>query len=313
MAPRKDQERAQACELRERGWSLRRIAKELDVALSSVSVWVRDIRQPKAAFPAPRSLAGRVQLRAVPVIAGPAELRRCSRCRLRKPLSAFNRNGDGRQGYCRSCFRVYFAKRGDLHRKQVEISLVRRRAEARRLIEKRRVTGCVDCGADDPLVLEFDHPVEGSKAGDVARMVWDGTSAARVEVELAKCDVVCVNCHKYRTYSRMPRCWRLDPIGIETHPRLAGGAKRNLIYVRGLLTISECSDCGVRDPVVLEFDHRRNKLGNVTIMAREACSLRRLKDEIAKCEIRCGNCHRRRTILELRALRSDPPKLTGPP
>lgn len=102
----------------------------------------------------------------------------------------------------------------------------------------------------------------------------------------------------------MPSCWRLDPLALETHPRLAGGAKRNLIYVRGLLTISECVDCGIRDPVVLEFDHRRDKQGDVTTMAKAACSLRRLKDEIAKCEIRCSNCHRRRTVAERRRARA---------
>lgn len=281
---------------------MRQIAKELGVALSSASMWVRDIPKPE---PSPLGSSARssgVPTRKVPVITSPSELRRCCRCRLRKPLSAFNRNGDDYQWYCRNCFRAYFAKRGTLHRKQVEIALIRRRAQARRLIEMRHAEGCVDCGVDDPVVLEFDHR-QGDKVGDVGQMAWAGMSADRLAAELEKCDVVCVNCHKHRTYSRMSSCWRLDPIGIEMHPRLADGAKRNLIYVRGLLAISECADCCARDPVVLEFDHRRDKLGNVTTMARGACSLRTLQDEIAKCEIRCGNCHRRRTVLELRANR----------
>ncbi|MCB0866881.1 MAG: helix-turn-helix domain-containing protein [Solirubrobacterales bacterium] len=307
----KTEERNRARKLRSKGWSLREIAAELGVALSSVSTWVRDvpIPQPK---PATRALVGGVPLRSIPVIADPSKLRRCCRCRLRKPLSAFNRNGDDRQWYCRDCFRDYFKARGALHRKQVDIARVRRRSKSRQLVEARRRSGCVDCGVKDPLVLEFDHR-DGDKVRHVAEMAWEGASPVSVTAELAKCDVVCVNCHKHRTYSRLPSCWRLDPIGIETNPRLANGAKRNLIYVRGLLNVSECVDCGLTDPVALEFDHRRDKLGNVTVMAKEACSLSRLQKEIAKCEIRCGNCHRRRTIMERRSLRTDPLKLTGPP
>lgn len=64
--------------------------------------------------------------------------------------------------------------------------------------------------------------VGAGKSGGVARMVWEGAALERVEAELSRCEVVCVNCHKRRTYSRLPSCWRLDPIGIETHPRLAG-------------------------------------------------------------------------------------------
>ena len=307
----KTEEQKRARELRSMGWSLREIASELGVALSSVSTWVRDIPGPHPGKPTTRSLSGGVPIRTITVVTDPSQLRRCSKCRLWKPLTAFNRNGDDRQWYCRDCFRAYFAKRGDLHREQVSSSLRERREKARQLVEERRLEGCVDCGVTKSVVLEFDHLDD--KSGDITRMMWGGRKADRLADELALCDVVCVNCHKHRTYSRMPHCWRLDPLRIETHPRMPDGAKRNMVYVRGVLNTSECVDCGLRDPVVLEFDHRHDKLGNVTIMARDGCSLRRLQDEIAKCDIRCGNCHRRRTILERRALRSDPPKLNEPP
>lgn len=236
----KTEERNRARKLRSKGWSLREIAAELGVALSSVSTWVRDvpIPQPK---PATRALVGGVPLRSIPVIADPSKLRRCCRCRLRKPLSAFNRNGDDRQWYCRDCFRDYFKARGALHRKQVDIARVRRRSKSRQLVEARRRSGCVDCGVKDPLVLEFDHR-DGDKVRHVAEMAWEGASPVSVTAELAKCDVVCVNCHKHRTYSRLPSCWRLDPIGIdqpaarerrEAEPDLRPGTSQRL-RMRGL-------------------------------------------------------------------------------
>ena len=109
------------------------------------------------------------------------------------------------------------------------------------------------------------------------------------------CEVVCVNCHKRRTFGRMERCWRTNPRSLETELGISETTRRNLIYLRGLLTISRCRDCGEEDLAVLEFDHLRDKHGGVTVMARNDCSIRRLRDEVAKCEIRCGNCHRRRT------------------
>lgn len=58
-----------------------------------------------------------------------------------------------------------------------------------------------------------------------------------------------------------------------------------------------CVDCGESDPVVLDFDHvdPADKFDGISHMIRAAYSLARLQAEIAKCQIRCANCHRRRT------------------
>ena len=60
---------------------------------------------------------------------------------------------------------------------------------------------CTDCGETDPLVLEFDH-IGDDKAADVSRLVVDGVSWERVAQEIAKCEVVCANCHRRRTAQR---------------------------------------------------------------------------------------------------------------
>ena len=43
MVKAKDEEKAQARALRKDGWSYRRIAKELKVSMSSVSLWCSDV------------------------------------------------------------------------------------------------------------------------------------------------------------------------------------------------------------------------------------------------------------------------------
>jgi hypothetical protein len=64
--------------------------------------------------------------------------------------------------------------------------------------------GCFDCGKDFPhYVLEFDHKPEFEKTDGVYR-VMKTLGIDKAWEEVAKCDVVCANCHKVRTYERKP-------------------------------------------------------------------------------------------------------------
>ncbi len=57
-----------------------------------------------------------------------------------------------------------------------------------------------------------------------------------------------------------------------------------------------CVDCGNTDIVVLQFDHVRGKKAfNIGDAFRKRVTLARLHGEIKKCEVRCANCHVRRT------------------
>lgn len=77
-------------------------------------------------------------------------------------------------------------------------------------------------------------------------------------------------------------------------------------WVRNYLAAHPCVDCGESDPVVLEFDHRdpATKVGNIgDIVGKSGWGLPRLEAEIAKCDVRCCNCHRKRTVAEAHWLR----------
>lgn len=58
-----------------------------------------------------------------------------------------------------------------------------------------------------------------------------------------------------------------------------------------------CVDCGEKDVVVLDFDHRDpgEKSFAVSDAIRRGYSMRRVLAEVRKCDVRCANCHRRRT------------------
>jgi hypothetical protein len=64
-----------------------------------------------------------------------------------------------------------------------------------------------------------------------------------------------------------------------------------------------CSDCGETDPLVLEFDHLRDKRFNVG-SALPYRNWESILAEIEKCEVVCANCHRRRTGRRLGSVRA---------
>ena len=60
-----------------------------------------------------------------------------------------------------------------------------------------------------------------------------------------------------------------------------------------------CSDCGESYPYyMLDFDHLEDKKHNLSALG-QFNSLDELKDEVAKCEVVCANCHRIRTYNRL--------------
>lgn len=58
---------------------------------------------------------------------------------------------------------------------------------------------CIDCGEDDPIVLEFDHLDPELKIRTISEQIAGCSSIKAIKTEIAKCEVVCANCHKKRT------------------------------------------------------------------------------------------------------------------
>jgi hypothetical protein len=130
--------------------------------------------------------------------------KRCGRCEEVKPVSEFHRyHRGGFQAWCKACRKIYDAAYTRATRE--------RRREIRR--EKRPEflawyhalkTGrpCAECGqVYHWSAMQWDHrPGEekGGNVGDLARRMCK----RRVLIEIAKCDLVCANCHALRTFRR---------------------------------------------------------------------------------------------------------------
>ncbi len=80
--------------------------------------------------------------------------------------------------------------------------------------------------------------------------------------------------------------------------------KRHRVKVRtnllSFLSKQKCIDCGENDPIVLDFDHKEPqvKFKSISKMLSGHYSWKSLLVEIQKCEIRCANCHRRKTYIQ---------------
>jgi hypothetical protein len=145
----------------------------------------------------------------------------------------------------------------------------------RRRIEQIKNVPCADCGKTfAPQVMDFDHRDPKTKIADVAQMIMGSWTA--VTAEIAKCCVVCANCHRLRTWD----------------PSEHSGRKRGLL--RRLKEVP-CADCeGSFHYSQMDFDHvRGEKKKDVSRLTGAALVV--LLAEVDKCDVVCANCHRQRT------------------
>jgi hypothetical protein len=74
--------------------------------------------------------------------------------------------------------------------------------------------------------------------------------------------------------------------------------KENQDRMVSYLLANPCVDCGESNPVCLDFDHQRDKKMNVSLMLHGGYCWDSILKEIDKCEVRCANCHRKKTSKE---------------
>jgi hypothetical protein len=138
---------------------------------------------------------------------GSEELRRCGRCGNRKPIDEFawrRKKRRQRDNLCRPCRSAYGREHYLANRARYIRNAAANRKKVRLertlyLIEYFKEHPCIDCGERDPIVLEFDHV--GEKSFDVGQGLPERNWQSILD-EIAKCEVVCANCHRRRTARR---------------------------------------------------------------------------------------------------------------
>ena len=128
---------------------------------------------------------------------------KCSICENPRQENEFNwRNKPNgiRMRYCRYCQKAFSQQHYQANKASYLARNERRRLKHVEIIRNAKSIPCADCKCKYSFyVMEFDH-VRGDKRQHLARMATLGLSAILKEIE--KCEVVCANCHKERTWRR---------------------------------------------------------------------------------------------------------------
>jgi hypothetical protein len=96
-------------------------------------------------------------------------------------------------------FRKWYANNKKVHQERVKQQKERNFKE---ICEYKESTPCADCGKNYPYyVMDFDHRDPATKKFTIASKA-KSTSRKQIWEEIAKCDVVCSNCHRERTHGR---------------------------------------------------------------------------------------------------------------
>ena len=121
----------------------------------------------------------------------------CSICKVR-PQRAKN------QSYCSECNREIGRKNYHDNKERYFKQAKKRDGELDLLIYRRKDVPCMDCGVRyPPYVMDFDH-IGTDKEFNISTMRRRRMAFHKIVDEMNKCDVICSNCHRERTNSRVP-------------------------------------------------------------------------------------------------------------
>lgn len=128
-------------------------------------------------------------------------MKTCSMCKKEKDFSAFAKATGTKDGYqrgCRECKAEQYQRHSGKYKEGSRKARERRFEKLAEIKDK----PCLDCGIKyPPYVMEFDH-ISDNKVGSISYLM-NRVSWKEILEEIDKCELVCANCHRARTYSRL--------------------------------------------------------------------------------------------------------------
>jgi hypothetical protein len=213
-------------------------------------------------------------------------MKQCNTCKKIKEFDNFHKkscSSDGHSNKCKQCQKEYQEQHYQQNKSRIYQNNLSKRAQLAQDVNKLKDFPCTDCGFKyEPFCMDFDHLSDKTMA--VSKMVHETFSLKRIKEEIAKCELVCVLCHKDRTYKRLQEKEKkqLYPC-YDRNKAIINSAKNH-----------PCIICNKQyNSWQMEFDHIKNKEISVSLML--GSSRQKLENEINKCQILCALCHRRKT------------------
>jgi len=157
--------------------------------------------------------------------------------------------------------------------RNTERTLSRLRAWAN---DRKRDRGCHSCSETRPACLDFHHDQRDQKSMAVTDMITYGYGREKLRAEIAKCTILCANCHRWEHYE-VPST---DREGV-----------RAWLYERK--ATAGCSRCDEGDPRCLVCHHASDeKRATIAEMASNGRSKDDIETELDRGVVLCSNCHR---------------------
>ena len=125
---------------------------------------------------------------------------RCPRCEETKGQEAFTPSVWVRgNGQCKPCHNAYYgsaASNGARRKGFAQYTQARRKRLVEMVTEHKAQLGCRYCEESHPAALDLHHLNPSLKVATVRQLCDRGVRAETLLAEMAKCEVVCSNCHR---------------------------------------------------------------------------------------------------------------------
>lgn len=210
----------------------------------------------------------------------------CLKCETPKPVEEFPDKGV----ICAKCQsddrKAHYRENSTKYKERNKANRIR----LAQLVDDLKRHPCADCGQQyEPCCMELDHI--GTKTMAIALMVHNTWGTARILEEIKQTELVCVLCHRTRTFLR--------GADARQNRRMTKVRERNLQIIQAYKE-QPCAICGQQHRFwQMDFDHIMGEKKNcVSKLVAANYSTDAVLAEIAKCQVVCALCHRRKTFAE---------------
>ncbi len=123
----------------------------------------------------------------------PTERMTCTMCNTKKKMNDIWRFGRS-YATCKQCRKIK-------HSAKAKSSKIRKFGHKREFVDWLKSSPCVDCRRSfHPVAMDFDHRDPSKKVNGISYLTGNHTTDEALWEEILKCDLVCSNCHRLRTF-----------------------------------------------------------------------------------------------------------------
>ena len=126
-------------------------------------------------------------------------MKTCTKCKIPKPATEFDKKGKGLATYCKTCRKAmvngHYQKNKDYYKDKAR---TRDESERQKYSDYKQSLSCADCGLsfkDKPYLCDFHHDRDDKEINPAQAIRY---GFRRFLKEAKKCTPLCANCHRER-------------------------------------------------------------------------------------------------------------------